>query len=552
MNVLLIDPAGSQTNVTHNVGLAYLSGSLSEQGYNVAVLDLNNYTYSEQELESFCRYFKPDWIGFSVKTALVASAEKTARLLKRVCPDACFVVGGPHLSVTRENYMTQQNVYDYGLLGEAERSFVALVNGDDPDGIPGLFYRRGENWVVNEPQLVFDLESIAYPTYKTWDRIDRSLFSYPMVHSRGCPYHCSYCSVPQINGRKFRKRSAESVINELKSARREYVFRTFEFIDDNFTLDIDHAKTVCESLIKADLGVGWYANNGIRADRLDAELSKLMKRSGCLGVAVGIESADEEILAGVNKGETLDDLRHGISLLKKAGIVVGGHFIVGLPGDTLDKVKQSVQFKDDVGLDYAYFNQLVPYPGTKVYDWVNEHATLLVDDVTNTAHFGGEIKVLMETPEFPKEERKYILDLLATDCSDDEIDDFEFKKIFADRVDLRVLLIRSGRMDPYAEVRALLPTGSQLDLLAPYGLNIEHSALDKKIEYPYPGMMQYNRLPAEKKKQLKGYDIVIYLNTVQSNMNFDNIVTIGQNCGKRIFEYRPGGKLKEAKKSSVF
>ena len=81
-------------------------------------------------------------------------------------------------------------------------------------------------------------------------------------------------------------------------------------------------------------------------------------------------------------------MARGIRLLKQAGVVVGGHFIVGLPGDTLEKVRKSLAFKGAVGLDYAYFNQLVPYPGTAVGEWVARHATVLVGNITDASHFG--------------------------------------------------------------------------------------------------------------------------------------------------------------------
>ena len=256
------------------------------------------------------------------------------------------------------------------------------------------------------------------------------------------------------------------------------MFRDFEFLDDNLTLHIDHAKDVCEALIRADLGVGWYANNGIRADRLDKELCELMKRSGCKGVAIGVESADDAVLAAIKKGETVDQLRNGIGLLKETEIVVGGHFIVGLPGDTLEKVKKSIEFKDNVELDYAYFNQLVPYPGTELGEWAMENTNILVEDVTDASHFGANEQVFMETPEFPREDREAVFRLLSTDFTEGSIECDDFKNLFRDRIGLNVLLIRSARMDPYSHVRSLLPTGSVLDVLVSSGVRIDDPAVD--------------------------------------------------------------------------
>lgn len=534
--------------MTHNTGLAFLSSALLQRGHDVRVLDLNNYGYSDEEAGRCARTYEPDWVGVSVKTALVSSAEKTMRAIRAEWPKARTIIGGPHIGVLGMPYLAHQDLYEFGLVGEGERALPGLIEGRAPASIPGLIYHENGSWHTSPSELILDLDDLPYPTYRTWDRIDRSLFPYLMVHSRGCPYRCGFCSVPRINGRRFRKRSPEGVVAELRHARKEYVFRDFEFIDDNLTLDIEHAKKVCEALIQADLGVGWYANNGIRADRLDVELAALMKKSGCKGVAVGVESADDEILKGIKKAETIEDMARGIRLLKEAGIVVGGHFIIGLPGDTLDKVHKSIRFKDEVGLDYAYFNQLVPYPGTEVGEWASKHGKILVENIVDASHFGRKNEILMETPEFPKADRERVMLMLAMDCNDGLVSCDDFKTLYADRPGLRVLVIRSGRMDPYSHIRSLLPKNSVLDVLVSYGVRVENPDVDRTFEYPRPGLMKFSGFSRElKQRPGKAYDIAIYVNTLQTGLSFDNIVTIARGCAKRVYEYQAGQQLREIK-----
>lgn len=533
--------------MTHNAGLAFLSSALIARGHDVRVLDMNNYSYTDEEAAAYARAYAPDWIGASVKTALVSAAERTMRAILKAWPAARTVIGGAHLGVTGSSYMSTQDIYEFGLTGEGERALPDLIEGKDLHTIGGLVYFENAAWHTNKAEFIFDLDNLPYPTYRTWDRIDRSAFPYLMVHSRGCPYRCTFCSVPKINGRKFRRRSPEGTVDELRHARSEYVFRDFEFLDDNLTLDIEHAKRVCEALIRADLGVGWYANNGIRADRLDAELAGLMKRAGCKGVAIGVESADDEVLKAIKKGETVDQLARGIRLLKDAEITVGGHFIIGLPGDTLEKVQKSIQFKDEVGLDYAYFNQLVPYPGTELGDWAMANTTILVDNVTDASHFGKSEQVFMETPEFPRADREKVFRLLATDYRDGELSSEEFIELWAERSGLKVLLIRSGRMDPYAEVRALLPRDARLDVLVSAGVQIADAHVDQVFQYPTPGLMKRHGLGYLGTKLKDAYDVVLYINTFQNGMSFDNIVSIARYCGKRVYEYQAGDTLREVK-----
>lgn len=533
--------------MTHNAGLAYLSSALNARGHEVRVLDLNNYAYSDSDIVDRVREFRPDWVGASVKTALVSSAERTMRLVCDAAPDARTIVGGAHIGVEGAAYMATQDVYEFGLTGEGERALPDLIEGRDFRAVGGLLYFDDGEWRHTPNEFIFDLDDLSYPTYRTWDRIDRSGFPYLMVHSRGCPFYCTFCSVPKVNGRKFRRRSPEGTVDELRHARREYVFRDFEFLDDNLTLHVEHAKEVCEALIRADLGVGWFANNGIRADRLDPELCRLMKRSGCKGVAIGVESANDDILDAIRKGETVEDLRRGIRMLKDAGIVVGGHFIVGLPGDTLDKVKKSIAFKDEVGLDYAYFNQLVPYPGTELGAWALANTTILVDDVTDASHFGESEQVFMETPEFPREDREAVFRLLSTDYSEGRIECARFRELFEDRPGLNVLFIRSGRMDPYGHLRSLLPRGAVLDVLVSSGVRVQDPAVDRVIEYREKGLMRLGRFRSDYPSMEKAYDIVIYLNTFQNPMSFDNVVGIARFSGSRVYEYQAGTHMREVK-----
>jgi anaerobic magnesium-protoporphyrin IX monomethyl ester cyclase len=499
----------------------------------------------------YTRTFRPDWIGASVKTAVVSSAERTIQAIRTQCPGANTVIGGPHIGVLGAGYMAGQEFYEFGLSGEGERALPDLIEGKSPETIPGLIFRQGDAWHSNPVNHIEDLDNLAYPTYRTWDRIDRSLFPYLMVHSRGCPYRCGFCSVPKINGKRFRKRSPEGVVEELRFARKEYVFRDFEFIDDNLTLDIDHAKKVCEALIRADLGIGWFANNGIRADRLDHELAVLMKKSGCKGVAIGVESADEEILKNIHKGETVDDMARGIQLLRTVNIPVGGHFIIGLPGDTLAKVRKSIQFKERVGLDYAYFNQLVPYPGTEVGEWAQRHGNILVDNITDASHFGTKTKIIMETPEFPKADREFVLLMLATDYNDGAINFQDFKTLYAKGDPLKVLVIRSGRMDPYDHIASLLPGDSIIDVLVSKGIRIHDPNVRHVYEFPIPGLMRFGGFSSSMKKRiLNNYDLAIYLNTLQTGLSFENIVTIARNCAAKVYEYQAGKQFRLIKSST--
>src|SRR5712671_562543 len=163
MRILLIDPSGAQRYVTHNAGLAYLSSALLSRGHQVRVLDMNNYGYTNTEVAEYARGFKPDWVGASVKTALVSSAEKTMRAIRKAWPHARTIVGGAHIGVSGTSYMSTQDVYEFGLTGEGERALPDLIEGKDAREIPCLIHFDDGVWRQNKTEFIFDLDSLPYP-----------------------------------------------------------------------------------------------------------------------------------------------------------------------------------------------------------------------------------------------------------------------------------------------------------------------------------------------------------------------------------------------------
>jgi radical SAM superfamily enzyme YgiQ (UPF0313 family) len=221
--------------------------------------------------------------------------------------------------------------------------------------------------------------------------------------------------VPEISGKGFRKRSAESVVHELRWAQGNYGITSFEIIDDLFNLDMKRCKEICRALIDADWGLSWSCPNGLRADRIDPELAGLMYRSGCHSVNIGVESADPDVLAMAKKGESIDKIERGIRIFKEAGMSVTGFFIIGLPGDSFEAQKRSVEFAKRTGIG-AHFNILVPYPGTELWDWAKANARFLADP-EDGIHFRsnpGMIRVVIETDDFPASERLRAYEMVHT------------------------------------------------------------------------------------------------------------------------------------------
>lgn len=404
--VLLINPSGWQKG-SINLGLCYLAASLQKAGFPTRILDLNQNAMNDYSLLQWIKNYSPFIVGISLKTATANEGGRLANILSEGLKDVVYVVGGPHITIASESYMSDFPAFHYALMGESEHSIVALAsavaNGTPVDAIEGLVHRRNGQAIINGWCPPENLDTLPLPSLDSIEGFKWDGFRYPIVTSRGCPFQCTYCCVNKLTGsRKWRYRSAQNVVDELEYVVRNKGIELFEILDDNFTLDLNRAKSICRELLKRKLKLSWYCHNGIRADRIDKELALLMKQAGCTSVAFGIESGNPETFDAIKKGEPLSAVVKAVRLVKSVGIKAVGYFIIGLPGDTLDKFIETVRFQRSLNLDHYVFGMLIPYPKTDVWDIVRDHGVMF-SKITETQHFSDDIvPISFELPEFPR------------------------------------------------------------------------------------------------------------------------------------------------------
>lgn len=418
MKILLIDPPGWQKH-SLNLGLAYLSGSIRAAGFDVQILDMNNHIYPEARIKKIIIDYSPKVIGISIKTSTANVSTEIIRGLKRIFPDIVYAAGGPHITLCAKEFIQENKEIDFGIIGEGEVSFIKLIKNikdgkKDIFDIGGICYRKNENQIIGGGHEILDISKLPFPVFECVKDMDFSDFRYPLLTSRGCPYGCIFCCVGLISGKKWRARAHDDVVNELLQAKENYQVSSFEIMDDNFTLDINRAKKICQLIIKKKLNMDWWCHNGLRADRLDQELLNLMKRAGCKSIALGIETGDKDVFNNINKGEKLADIARAVRMIKKAGIKCVGYFIVGLPGDSVESTKRSVRFQRSLGLSDYKFNMLIPYPGSRIWDIVNERGRLL-EDIKGSYHFGENIKIPFEIDGLSKETMKQCMYLVENE-----------------------------------------------------------------------------------------------------------------------------------------
>ena len=407
MKVLLILPPNIGRYIVATVphaGLAFLAAILEEKGHVVEVQDMRIHAGNEH-LFSKIMEFKPDFIGISTASIGYKMAYEIVEAVKRRFPKIPVAMGGSYASTVHSKIL-QDTPADYVVYGEGEHAFLELASGTAPKDVNGLIWRDGDEIVMNPPPKFFhDLDSLPFADYDKFE-LDKMLEKrIPIVSSRGCPNRCTFCSIQLVMGYPFRARSPEHVVKELEHwYNRGY--DTFEFSDDNFTFNMPRAEKICDLIVEKGMKLKLIFGNGLRADRVNERLLTKLKQAGTVWIGYGLETSDEHGLVILKKDLNLDQLRRSVAYTKKLGIECQVNFIIGCPDQTYETFKKDFEFAEEIAPDQLRFFNMIPYPGTEMFEWVKQNGRFLhqPEDYLNDLNYWGEEPVF-ETDEFTREER---------------------------------------------------------------------------------------------------------------------------------------------------
>jgi radical SAM superfamily enzyme YgiQ (UPF0313 family) len=332
----------------------------------------------------FCEDLAPiDWKEvFRADTAFISTITCTAPRayeIAQVCKERGIpvVMGGAHPTFLPDDSLQH---CDYVIRGEGEETVVefleALNNGEKPYGVKGVSFRDGEQIVHNPPRpLVQDLDALPFPDLSLIHGKENMSVT-PVLTSRGCPYDCTFCSVTQMFGHKFRRRSVENVMEELRFLKPKGVF----FYDDIFNADAERMANLLESMLREGITPDWSAQCHTHLILKQRDLLPLMRKSGCFALYLGFESISPETLKEYRKRQTVDEIREVIRLLHQHGIMVHGMFVFGADADDLATFKETVRFALRNRIDTAQFLVLTPVPGTQLYKRLENEGRILTTD----------------------------------------------------------------------------------------------------------------------------------------------------------------------------
>ncbi|MDH3886164.1 MAG: B12-binding domain-containing radical SAM protein [Desulfobacterales bacterium] len=373
MRVLLINPFYPISETpSPPLGLAYLAAALEQAGGQVKILDYVVCPYRREALESVLKEFKPHVTGATAVSMTFDHAKQVLKNVKTIDSHVLTVMGGPHVTFCARETLETFPELDVVVLGEGEETFVdltkALERAQHLDTVNGITYRIGSQIKTTaKRKLIQNLDSLPLPARHLLPLGRYRALGLPisMTTSRGCPYKCIFCVGRKMVGAKVRYHSIDRVVAELEDLA-SLKFQQINIADDLFTANQKHCFAVCEEMRKRKIDINW--TSFARVDTVSETLLSKMKAAGCTAVSFGIESANPDILKTIKKGITVQQVIDAVRMCRRVGIRPYASFILGLPGETPETIKETTDFAASLqqeGLAYG-FHILAPFPGTEV------------------------------------------------------------------------------------------------------------------------------------------------------------------------------------------
>jgi len=366
-NIAFVEPRGSFDAYGYYrlplMGPLCLGTILKEAGHEVLILrDSVRSVYDEEKGWLHKALTRADVVAISTMTYGANRAYQIADAVREVAPGIKIVMGGPHPTHMAEEAIKHA---DLVVKGEGEGVILDAVNNRNLTGI------------IQGTQ-VEDLNTLPFPDFSILSDQDRLPRVTPISTSRGCPYDCVFCTVSSTFGRKYRFRDTENIREEI-SMRLTQGHKRFFFYDDNFAANVEGTKALLDAIAGRDLKIRWAAEARTNIAK-DKELLRLISRTSCERLFIGLESINARTLASYNKKQTVEDVKSCITLLHEHGIPVHGMFVLGSDDDDLSTVEDTVRFCHEMKLDSVGFSILHPLPGSRLYDILDSQNRIFTKD----------------------------------------------------------------------------------------------------------------------------------------------------------------------------
>jgi len=413
MKCLLISPPFDPNRVTRRfppMSLLYLAASLRKFEHEPVIFDLGVFIGTDENslkeitLQTVNEH-QPELVGFTCSSSSFPLVRKSAAYIKESFPNVKIIVGGMHPTLFPKEILENCSFVDYVAIGEADNSFVKLCDMLDANEtnftVPGMAQRTKNCKIIvgERPKPIKNLDELPMPAWQdisTTDyRFDYSAWLNPKKHkidivapiltSRSCPFDCNFCAFNTLMGRGFRYHSPARVVDEIERLHKQFGVNYFEFIDDNMGIKKSRLIAICNEILKRNLDIQFTSMSGLHIATIDQDIVDALCDAGYLHAILPIEHASEFIRNKViGKKLSRDKIFEVAELFKKRNIMTRGFFIIGFPEETDETIRETIQMIKELDFDLINVFNLIPFPGTRLFQQCLEHKLFLNKVDTNT------------------------------------------------------------------------------------------------------------------------------------------------------------------------
>lgn len=368
--------------------LMMISGYLRKNGHDNFLIDANSTRRTLADVKDIINNIKPEIVMFSTSTCTIYKDLLVAKVAKEVNPDTLTVAVGVHGMVLPEETLKESNYLDVVIYsGEWEEVSLNIVkNFPSLNQVKGIVYKAADGeFVKTEWQpLLKNLDDLGFPAH---DKLEKDIYKdtlarrFPktiVMAQKACNNNCSFCCQPAFFGAPIlRKRSVEHFLEELMWVQ-QLGFREVMFNDATLTADIEWATSLFEGILRNSIDLTW--NCSTRADCVNREVLKLMKRAGCHTIAIGMESANATVLNNTRKNVTPQQVKEAVRLIKEEGMNILVFCVIGFPGETRESILETISFVKTLDTTYITLGIAIPVLGTDFYRYLEKNSYLHTKD----------------------------------------------------------------------------------------------------------------------------------------------------------------------------
>ncbi len=398
MNILLLNPPtpegkkfiregrctqeiGAWGTLWPPISLATIGAVLEKENHRVQLLDCPAENVGLAQLRKRIEDFSPQAVVWSTGTPSIQGDLELGLFVKKINADIRTVIFGTHATVFSEEILREYPAIDAVVRNEPEFTIRELMQTYSEAGglkeVAGITFRDRDSRVRKNAarEYIDPLDQLPFPA---WHLINPDHYRLPLKGDkfliinpiRGCPFPCTFCTSRIYYGEKTREKSIPAVMSEIRAAIKNFNVREFLVWSETFTLDKSYVHDFCTAILKEGLKFSWACNS--RVDTIDESMLRHMAEAGCWMISYGIESGNQDILNQCRKNTRVEAIGPAVKMAKNAGLKVAGHFVFGLPGESLKTMEETAALSRSLDLDFVQYYCVVPFPGTELYDLAKE------------------------------------------------------------------------------------------------------------------------------------------------------------------------------------